>query len=244
MKKFGLIGKTLSHSFSREYFTEKFKKLKLSDHSYDLYELADIEEIESIFSISNLVGLNVTVPYKQSIIPYLDELDSSAERVGAVNVIRIDNKKKIGYNSDYLGFKISLANWIAEKSITKAIILGSGGASKAVAAALLDLGINYKVVSRHPHVGQLSYSEVDDNLINETPLIINTTPLGMSPDETSFPPINYDLLNSYHYLYDLVYNPALTTFLKQGQARGANIKNGLEMLHLQAEESWKIWNNN
>ncbi len=244
MKKYGLIGKNLSHSFSRDYFTQKFEKLKLEAHSYELFELADIAEVSSLLNIPNLIGLNVTVPYKQAIIPYLDQLDSSGHRVGAVNVIKIEDGKSVGYNSDYLGFKISLKNWLPENIDFKAFVLGTGGAAKAVITALEDLGIPHQSVSRSPTIGQFSYSQLNKKLIGDTHLIINTTPLGMSPNNDSYPSINYQWLTSNHYLYDLVYNPELTVFLKNGLSSGANVKNGIEMLHLQAEESWRIWINN
>ncbi|HNP18054.1 MAG TPA: shikimate dehydrogenase [Fulvivirga sp.] len=244
MKKFGLIGKKLSHSFSRDYFTEKFEKLKLENHTYELFELAEIAEISRVLSVPNLIGLNVTVPYKQAIIPFLKQLDHSAQRVGAVNVIKIEEGKAIGYNSDYLGFKISLENWLPKNIGLEALVLGTGGAAKAVITALEDLGIPYQSVSRNPDIGQLSYSQLNKKLIEDTHLIINTTPLGMWPNINSSPTINYQWLTSNHYLYDLVYNPELTVFLKNGQNKGANIKNGIEMLHLQAEESWRIWINN
>lgn len=242
MKKFGLIGKKLSHSFSQAYFSKKFNELNLIDHKYDLYEIPSISEIKKILSASDLVGLNVTVPYKQEVIPYLDSLDQSAERIGAVNVIKVahDGSKK-GYNSDYYGFKQSLAQWLSDNIKIQALILGSGGASKAVKVALEDLQIDYKIVSRSPKEKEIGYSELD-KLFSEYQLIINTSPLGMSPDIESYPDIPYELLDSNYYLYDLVYNPEITTFLKKGLERGASAKNGLEMLHLQAEESWSIWN--
>lgn len=244
MKKFGLIGKKLSHSFSQAYFSKKFKELNLTDHVYDLYELPSISLIEEVLEDESLIGLNVTVPYKQEVIPYLDNLDQSAQRIGAVNVIKVneDGSKK-GYNSDYYGFKQSLINWLPENYKIKALILGSGGASKAVKVALEDLDIEHKIVSRSPQGNEITYSELNQ-AFSQYQLVINTSPLGMSPDIHSSPDIPYELLNSNYYLYDLVYNPETTEFLKKGLDRGAHIKNGLEMLHLQAEESWSIWNSN
>ncbi len=242
MRKFGLIGKKLSHSFSQAYFSKKFIELNIEDHSYDLYELPSIEKIEKVLSDNELVGLNVTVPYKQEILPFLDSLDQSAKRIGAVNVIKIskDGSRK-GYNSDYYGFKQSLVKWLPSNKVFRALILGSGGASKAVRVALEDLKISYKIVSRTPKEGEVGYEEVEHLLVDHK-LIINTSPLGMSPHIGSYPNIPYELLNSNYYLYDLVYNPETTEFLKRGLEKGAKIKNGLEMLHLQAEESWAIWN--
>ncbi|MEQ8475997.1 shikimate dehydrogenase [Fulvivirga sp.] len=244
MKKFGLIGKKLSHSFSQAYFSKKFKELNLTEYYYDLYELPSISLIEEVFEDESLIGLNVTVPYKQEVIPYLDNLDQSAQRIGAVNVIKVneDGSKK-GYNSDYYGFKQSLTNWLPENYKIKALILGSGGASKAVKVALEDLDIEHKIVSRSPQGNEITYSELNQ-AFSQYQLVINTSPLGMSPDIHSSPDIPYELLNSNYYLYDLVYNPETTEFLKKGLDRGAHIKNGLEMLHLQAEESWSIWNSN
>ena len=242
MRRFGLIGKKLSHSFSQKYFQNKFKELELNDHEYDLFELNKISSVTEIFSLSNLLGLNVTVPYKEEIIPFLDILDESAKKVGAVNVVKITNGRKVGYNSDYYGFKRSLEEWLPSNFNKNALVLGTGGASKAVSSALSDLKIEYKCVSRNPSKNKISYSETDSYLNNEFNLIINTTPLGMSPNIDSLPDINYNLLTNEHYLYDLVYNPELTMFLKLGADQGAVVKNGLEMLHLQAEESWRIWN--
>jgi shikimate dehydrogenase len=243
MKKFGLIGRKLSHSFSQKYFSKKFEDLNLFDHFYELFELEQIAEVNEVFSIPNLAGINVTVPYKVDIIDFLSTLDESALKVGAVNVVKIDGEKnKTGYNTDYLGFKLSLQNWLPKNFTGNAIVLGTGGASKAVIAVLKDLNIDYKVVSRMPEAGQLSYSEIENKMSGEPMLIINTTPLGMSPNIDSFPELPYHLLNTNYYLYDLVYNPELTQFLLKGKKAGTQIKNGLDMLYLQAEESWKIWN--
>lgn len=242
MRRFGLIGRKLSHSFSQKYFQKKFKELDLLDHHYDLFEIDSISLVNEILNLQDLQGLNVTVPYKEEIIPFLNELDDSAKKVGAVNVVKIVNGNKIGYNSDYYGFKQSLEEWLPTNFNKKALVLGTGGASKAVTTALSDLKIEYKCVSRNPIKDEISYSETDDYLNDQFHLIINTTPLGMSPNINSSPEINYNLLTNEHYLYDLVYNPEITLFLKLGESQGASVKNGLEMLHLQAEESWRIWN--
>jgi shikimate dehydrogenase len=243
MKKFGLIGKKLSHSFSRKFFSEKFDSLNLIDHSYDLFELKQIAEVKEVFSIPNLIGFNVTVPFKVDIIDFLDRLDESALKVGAVNVVKLNGENnKIGYNSDYFGFKLSLQKWLPKNFIRNAIVIGTGGASKAVEAVLKDLKIKYKLVSRKPENDQISYSDIENYLSDKPILIINSTPLGMSPNIDSFPELPYHLFDSNYYLYDLVYNPEQTQFLLKGKHAGAQIKNGLEMLYLQAEESWKIWN--
>jgi len=242
MQLYGLIGKKLSHSFSKKYFTEKFKKEGLSDHQYDLFELSEISEIEPLLTKSELKGFNITIPYKQDIIPYIDELDESARKVGAVNVVKINKGKLNGYNSDYYGFKTSLEKWLTiNHSDLKALVLGTGGASKAVIAALSSIGIEYTLVSRVSKDDILSYDDISDDQLLEHRLIINTTPLGMSPDIHSFPHIQYDKLTEEHFLYDLVYNPEITQFMALGSSKGAKTKNGLEMLHLQAEKSWEIW---
>lgn len=244
MKLFGLIGKKLGHSFSKNYFEEKFNQLAIADqHAYELFELDTIEGIRPLLKKKNLVGLNVTVPYKQEVIPYLDKLDSSAKKVGAVNVIKIENGISVGYNSDYFGFKYSLEKWLEGTAVKNALVLGTGGASRAVLAALNDLEINYKVISRSSTEGDITYIELNHapKLLGKYKLIINTTPLGMFPDVSSSPDIPYNVADASHWFYDLVYNPEETMFLKKAKVQGAQTKNGLEMLHLQAEKSWKIW---
>jgi len=241
MPSFGLIGRKLGHSFSKEYFETKFDELNLTDHSYNLFELDDIGEIEKILKLKPK-GLNVTVPYKQEIIPYLNRLDDSAEKVGAVNVVSLEKNAFVGYNSDYYGFKTSLQHWLSNTTL-KALVLGTGGASKAVIAALDELGIEVQSVSRTSGNNLITYDEVTSDIIEQHQLIINTTPLGMYPETNECPDIPYDSVTNQHYLHDLVYNPEKTVFLKKGEAKGAQVKNGLEMLHLQAEKSWEIWNN-
>ncbi len=241
----GLIGKTLKHSFSKKYFSEKFSKENIQGVAYDLFELPTIEEVEKLFKIEHLKGFNITIPYKEDIFPYLDSLDHSAEKIGAVNVVKInDDGSKTGYNSDYYGFKTSLENWAPIDQISSALILGTGGASKAIKVALDDLGIKFNIISRDKTKGDLSYSELMQNelMITEYQLIINCTPLGTFPDIDSKPSIPYQALSNHHYLYDLVYNPEETAFMKAGLEHGAKVKNGLEMLILQAEKSWEIWN--
>lgn len=249
MNIYGLIGFPLTHSYSKKYFTEKFVKEHIADCCYELFELKSVQELpELLKSHKTLRGLNVTIPYKQDVIPLLDDLDeASAKRVGAVNTIKVyaDGSTK-GFNTDYYGFKQSLLEWFDRKAVSfkeiKALVLGNGGAAKAVKAALDDLSIPYEVVSRTPADGQLSYEQITDDVIGEYLLIINTTPLGMYPETNTCPPIPYDLLGHDHLLYDLVYNPEETLFLKNGAAKGAATHNGLKMLYLQAEKAWSIWN--
>ena len=331
---FGLIGYPLSHSFSKRYFSEKFAKEGIEDCYYELFPIKNIEDLPRLIKeYPNLRGLNVTIPYKQAVIPYLDEVESSAKAVGAVNTIKVENGKLKGFNSDIYGFEVSLKNLLASANILpnpttqeprattppppptphepratsheppttnhepratshqpratnheppptnhlkpkpqppkpttqppqpnpqpptpktynpqpptqtlSALILGTGGAAKAVAYVLNQLGIEYLKVSRDEKKGNVTYEQIDANFLNEYRLIINTTPLGMSPKINTFPQIPYTSLGKDHLLYDLVYNPELTSFLEKGQANGAVIQNGLEMLYLQAEKSWAIWN--
>ncbi|MFN6943728.1 MAG: shikimate dehydrogenase family protein [Cytophagaceae bacterium] len=244
MRLFGLIGYPLTHSFSKKYFTEKFDKENITDARYELFELKDISEFPEVLKNNpDLCGLNVTIPYKEAIIPYLDELDEPVKNINAVNVIKVEKGKILkGYNSDYYGFKVSLLKLIQKVDPRyKSLILGSGGASKAVCAALDDLGIPYLTVSRKADKG-ITYSDIDESLIRDYQIIINTTPLGMYPKTDSCPDIPYNFLTSDHYLFDLVYNPEETLFMQRGKAAGAQTKNGLEMLYLQAEKAWEIWN--
>ncbi|MBC7747157.1 MAG: shikimate dehydrogenase [Methylotenera sp.] len=243
MKRFGLIGFPLTHSFSKKYFSAKFEKENISDCAYENYEILEIEQFTSIIKNNpDLKGLNVTIPYKQQVLPYLDSLDVSAEFVGAVNVIKIGSDKKLkGYNSDYYGFLESLKRMLPEKFSLKALILGTGGAAKAVEGALKTLKIEYQYVSRQKD-GILSYAQLTKEVIEDHKLIINTSPLGMSPKTDTFPDIDYSFIGQGHFLFDLVYNPEVTLFMQKGIDQGASVKNGLEMLHLQAEEAWKIWN--
>lgn len=246
MRKFGLIGFPLSHSFSKKYFTNKFEKEGIADAEYELFPIKTIEELPKLIAENpDLVGLNVTIPYKEQVIPLLDALDPKAEAIGAVNTIKIENGKLIGYNTDYNGFKDSLIKFIGQNQLpSKALILGTGGASKAVKATLEDLSIQYQFVSRKPEDGQLSYEEVNSSLDHfiTSSLIINTTPLGMSPNEANLPELPYDQLSQNHFLYDLVYNPMKTAFMQKGIDAKCWVKNGLEMLHGQAEAAWAIWN--
>lgn len=247
-KLFGLIGFPLTHSFSKKYFTEKFTKENILHSRYELFPIKNISEINKIISDNpDLKGLNVTIPYKETVIPFLDELDETAKAVGAVNAIKIlkkDNNKPLlkGYNTDIYGFKQSIKPFL-EINHEKALILGTGGASKAVAWVLNQMGITCNFVSRNPHKpNELNYTDLNEWIINSHLLIINTTPLGTYPNIGEFPPIPYEFLSENHFLYDLTYNPAETTFLKKGKKYGAQGINGQSMLELQAEKAWGIWN--
>jgi len=246
MPEFGLLGRSLKHSFSQTYFTQKFHNLDLSDYQYELFELATMDELPALLARRpGLRGLNVTIPYKEQVWPYLNEVAPSAARVGAVNVVEFrPDGRLIGHNTDYIGFRDSLRGFVpaAELPQLRALVLGSGGASKAVEVALKDLGIGYWVVSRNPLGAGLTYDELTPRLLQEHRLIINTTPLGTFPAVEECPPIPYEALTSQHYLYDLIYNPRETEFMQRSQAHGAHTKNGFEMLCLQAEAAWKIWN--
>lgn len=237
MKRFGLIGRNISYSFSENYFEQKFKTEKIEDFNYSIFDLDEISEVKKLFEIPELKGLNVTIPYKEMIIPFLDELSAEANTIGAVNCIGIVNGIKIGYNTDVYGFENSLRNFLDNFDLN-ALILGDGGAAKAVKFVLNQMNINFKTVSRK---GEFNYSDLNESEINNHRLIINCTPLGTFPNLDSKPEIPYRFLTSGHYLFDLVYNPEKTEFLKSGERRGAKIKNGYEMLQLQAEKSWEIW---
>lgn len=241
MRTFGLIGFPLSHSFSVRYFEEKFSKENIRDAQYLNFPIESIEDFPALIKEQNLSGLNVTIPYKQQVIEYLDELDSIAEVIGAVNLIKFENGKRKGYNTDVHGFRESLKNLIGKQK-PKALIIGTGGSSKAVSYALKELGIEFNFVSRRKTSEVFTFSDLNQEIISEHLLIINTTPLGMFPNESDCAPIPYPFISPAHFLFDLVYNPAETLFLKNGKAQGASVKNGYEMLVLQAEENWRIWN--
>jgi shikimate dehydrogenase len=247
MRKYGLIGYPLGHSFSKGYFSEKFKNENIKDTEYNNYPLDPVEQFPSLIKDNTeLLGLNVTIPYKQEIIQFLDELDDIALAIGAVNTIKIIRDKEKyylkGYNTDYYGFEESLKP-LLRKNHQKALILGTGGASKAVAYVLDNLGISYRYVSRSPNSNKvLSYSKITSEIIGEYHLIINTSPLGMYPDINDCPDIPYKSLSKNHILYDLIYNPEKTLFLQKGIESHSTIVNGLPMLHLQAEKAWTIWN--
>jgi len=242
---FGLLGKNISYSFSKNYFSEKFMNLQLMHHKYvnfDIEKIQDFPEILSEFK-KNLKGCNVTIPYKESVFAYIDEVDIIASEIGAVNTIKFTNDGRlVGYNTDVVGFENSLIP-LLKAHHTKALILGTGGASKAVAYVFKKLNIDYHKVSRNPKGSTaLSYAELSDKLLNEYTIIVNTSPLGTYPNINQKPVIPYQFLTQKHLLYDLIYNPVETAFLLEGKKRGTQVKNGLEMLELQAEESWRLWN--
>ncbi|MEO0333106.1 MAG: shikimate dehydrogenase [Bacteroidota bacterium] len=239
---FGLIGHPLSHSFSKRYFSEKFQREGIIDSAYELFEIKTIHELSKVLKQPNLRGLNVTIPYKQQVMQYVDTLDPVAERIGAVNTVRVENDKKVGFNSDYYGFRDSLLPWLDGSSVSQALVLGTGGASKAVVCVLQDLSIDYSYVSRQTSEKAISYADLKQKDLRDYPLIINTTPLGMSPNTETYPELDYQQLTSKHFCYDLVYNPEETAFMKLAKKQGAEVKNGLKMLHLQAEKSWEFWN--
>jgi shikimate dehydrogenase len=242
VRKFGLTGYPLSYSFSRKYFAQKFAREGITGCTYENYPLASIDLFPGLVSsLEGLEGLNVTIPYKEAIIPFLDRLDETASAVGAVNTIVFGPDGTTGCNTDVTGFLVSLRPLLRPHH-TRALILGTGGASKAVAFALHRLGIASRFVSRTPREGQLGYIDLDEDIMGQHTVIVNTTPLGTSPDTEQAPPLPYLLLSPAHLLYDLVYNPPETLFLRLGRERGAATRNGSEMLVLQAEASWKIWN--
>ena len=247
MRKFGLIGYPLSHSFSKKYFTEKFFTENISDCSYNNYPLKTLDEFrELVVSDDELCGLNITIPYKSEIIRFLDVIDPEAEEIGAVNVIKIRRPggkiRLFGYNSDVTGIRDTLLPFIGV-NVRNALVLGTGGSSKAVCHVLKKFGLKVDLVSRERKSGILVYSDIDSEILDNAQLIINTTPLGMFPNTESRPEKNYRRLNRKHILFDLVYNPEITSFLRMGAEQGCLIISGVKMLHSQAEKSWEIWNN-
>lgn len=243
MRLFGLIGYPLSHSFSKKYFEDKFKREGLADCRYELFPLKSIGSLKEILKENpDLEGLNVTIPYKQQVLSFLDSFSNIPEEIKACNCIKINEGKLFGYNTDVIGFEKSLQP-LLKPWHKKALILGNGGATGAVTFILKKLDITYDIVSRSLHANStLCYKDLGDRVMRENLLIINTTPLGMYPQTDQYPDIPYEFITSNHLLYDLIYNPAKTLFLQQGEEKGATIKNGEEMLILQAEESWRIWN--
>lgn len=246
MQKYGLIGYPLGHSFSKDYFNQKFESEKI-DAEYVNFSIPDIKEFKNVLKENpDLCGLNVTLPYKTQVMQYLDEIDEDAKQIGAVNVIKFTKglfgKLKLkGYNTDIIGFKRSIEPLLRENH-TKALILGTGGASKAVFHGLKQLGIEASFVSRHPADEVITYADITPAILKEYKIIVNTTPLGMFPNINECPDIPYDQLTPTHLLYDLLYNPDETLFMKKGKQKGATVKNGLEMLLLQAFAGWEIWN--
>jgi shikimate dehydrogenase len=238
MRRYGLIGKSLSHSFSPSYFENKFEGLGINDATYSIFELPEIEDVKALLD-EGLDGFNVTIPYKQSIINYLDDIDNAAKAIGAVNCVKKTNKGYVGYNTDWIGFRDSLMAMLARQKIESALVLGDGGASKGVCYALKSMGILYKKVSRNEE--HISYRSVTNAMVRNHLLIVNTTSLGMYPFVNEKPDIPYDALTSNHFLFDVIYNPEQTLFLEEGLKRQCSIKNGYEMLKLQADASWEIW---
>ena len=244
MKLYGLIGYPLGHSFSKQYFTEKFEREGLTDCFFEAFPIKSIDEFSALL-IANpqLKGLGVTIPYKEQVLQFVDELSDEVKYIGATNSIKITGNKLIAYNTDITGFEQSFRKGL-QAVHTKALVLGTGGASKAVQYVLNKSGIDFLVVTRSEILkdGFIHYNHIDQKIINGYKIIINCTPVGMSPNENTAPEIPYHLLTKEHYLYDLVYKPAKTLFLKKGEERGATIQNGYDMLLIQAEASWKIWN--
>lgn len=244
MRTFGLIGHPLSHSFSALFFSEKFERESIRDSAYSLFPLTDIAELPHLLAEKAPLGLNVTIPYKVSVLPFVEELDPAAAEIGAVNCLKIsyvDGRPFIkGYNTDAYGFEASLSP-LLQVHHQKALIFGDGGAASAVKYVLNKLGIQFKSVLRKPAAGGILYGELDEALLAEHSLLINTTPVGTYPNVAACPEIPYSFVTSKHLAYDLVYNPEETLFLKMVKERGGTTKNGLEMLQLQAERSWEIW---
>lgn len=241
MDIYGLVGKTIDYSFSKTFFTSKFEKEKIDAH-YRNFDLEDLTQLSDILkSNPDLKGLNVTIPYKTAIIPFLDHLDPQAKAINAVNTIKVENKRLVGYNTDIYGFTKSMFPLI-ENHHEKALVLGTGGASKAVKKALHSIGFETQLVSRKKAPNIITYKDLNKEIIQSHQLIVNCTPLGTYPNIDNHPPIPYQYLTDKHLLYDLVYNPPITTFLALGKEHGAKFYNGQKMLELQAEKAWEIWN--
>jgi shikimate dehydrogenase len=244
MKYFGLIGYPLGHSFSKKYFTEKFEKLGISDtHQYDLYEMQNLDFLQRFINDKDdLVGLNVTIPHKLNVMPLLSEIDPAAEKIGAVNVIKVLPDKSLkGYNSDYYGFKKSLSEFLGTTNNIKALVLGNGGAAKAILVALSDLSVPYTIVSRQSTDKAIDYAAAS-LLLEEYQLVINCSPIGTYPNVDAAPDLDYSKISKNHFFFDLVYNPEETQFMKLAKEKGAKTINGYDMLVYQAEKSWEIWN--
>lgn len=243
MRRFGLIGKKLGHSFSAKYFAEKFEREGLRECDYSLYELPEIDCVKEFMLTPDLVGFNVTIPYKQQIIPYLDSLDCQAAEVGAVNCVKIcHDGKRVGYNTDVDGIVLTLDKLLGGKKVDAALVLGTGGAAQAVQFVLRTRGIDYKSVSREAGKGDLIYDDLSQEVMAAHKLIINASPVGMYPACDNAPAIPYAMLDGSHFLFDLVYNPLVTRFMQLGKTQGATVISGIDMLHAQAESAWRIWN--
>jgi shikimate dehydrogenase len=242
-RKYGLIGFPLSHSFSKGFFAEKFAKEHIVNTQYENYPIESVDQFHQLWQQEpQLEGMNITIPHKKAVIPFLDHTSTVVNAINACNCIRKYNGKLYGYNTDVIGFEKSLQPFL-QPHHQKALILGTGGAAAAVAWVLEKLGISFKYVSRSSNGEEvISYEALNNTILQEHLLIINTSPVGMYPHVNEAPNLNYEALTDKHHLYDLIYNPAETLFLTKGKERGASIQNGLEMLHLQAEASWEIWN--
>jgi shikimate dehydrogenase len=238
LKHFGLIGHTLTHSFSQAYFTQKFEKEGI-EATYSNFPLADLDELVGVLRDNNLSGFNVTIPFKEKILSKLDWISPEAKTIGAVNCVRVDKGKLYGYNTDFIGFEQSLHEFYAGHG--PALVFGNGGASKAIIFVLKQRGIPYQIVSRNEILDGITYADLNRECLESHPLLINTTPVGSYPDVEAYLPLTYKYVNSTHFAYDLVYNPPKTKFLEFCEAEGANIKNGHDMLVIQAEESFKLW---
>jgi shikimate dehydrogenase len=242
MRQFGLIGYPLSHSFSKKYFTQKFAEEGIHNCNYELYPIASINEFPALLQeVKGLEGINVTIPYKEAVLPFLDEQTAAVQEIGACNCIHIKDGKLIGHNTDVTGFRQSIEPFL-QPHHQQALILGTGGAAKAVAWVFKQLGIRFQIVSRKKTATTISYDELDAAMMQTVELVINTTPLGMQPNVLDKPSLPYHCINNRFLCYDLVYNPEKTRFLQLAEEQGATIKNGADMLLIQAEESWKIWN--
>lgn len=242
MKRYGLIGRTLKHSFSKTYFTKKFEEEGINDCVYENFELKTIEEFTELFrTYPDIRGLNVTIPYKEEVLQYLTKKNAIVEAIGACNCIQVLGNQRIGHNTDAIGFRKSLEP-LLKSHHKNALILGTGGASKAVRYVLEQLGIEYRFVSRKKDAEQYVYEDINEEILSSHHLIVNTTPLGMVPNIDDSPTLPYQYFTSHHLLFDLIYNPEKTRFLEEGEKRGAQICNGYQMLIEQAEAAWKIWN--
>jgi shikimate dehydrogenase len=240
--RFGLIGKEIDYSFSRAYFTQKFKTLSLENYSYENFDFQNISELSSVLkNNSDIKGFNVTIPYKEEVLPFLSAIDEKAKEIGAVNTIKFNKDGLKGYNTDYYGFQKSIEPFIKEHH-KKALILGTGGASKAIAFVFKEFGIAYTFVSRRKKENQFTYDDLNQQILEAYTVIVNCTPVGTFPDILAKPALPYQFISKKHLLFDLIYNPEKTAFLLAGEAQGAQIKNGDKMLELQAEKAWEIWN--
>ena len=243
MRRYGLIGRPLGHSFSARYFAEKFRREEIADCRYDLFELPEIDRLPALLEeYPDLCGFNVTIPYKRSVFDFLQDVSDEAQRIGAVNCVRRDGGRLTGYNTDIEGIRLSLSLLLQGADPGAALVLGTGGASQAVQYALTEAGIPFSIVSRDAARGNLTYADLTPDMLKEYRLIVNATPVGTFPHAEQAPELPYEALGGTHYLFDLVYNPERTLFLQRGAEHGAHTLNGLPMLEAQAEASWRIWN--